>query len=90
MLERRSGIRRILSGLLRSGDSWLCGLTAAPWSKAADWEKIMVNAEGYVMQGHHRIAAAKAGVEIPESAIIRTSMQNHRPAYTWMQTLGLE
>lgn len=51
-----------------------------------DWsiDKIIVGKNGELMSGHHRVVAAqKAGVEIPESAIFRFKGTIERTVYDW-------
>ena len=53
-----------------------------------DWSKmdspIYIDPNDAIMGGHHRIIAAKlAGVEIPESAIVRRQKPTIRPTYDW-------
>ncbi|OQW86983.1 MAG: hypothetical protein BWK78_09460 [Thiotrichaceae bacterium IS1] len=57
-----------------------------------DWnkmdKKIMIDPDGNIMDGHHRVmAATKAGVEIPEEAIHRHNKVTTRPAYDWCDVL---
>ena len=50
------------------------------WGK----DKIIVDKNGSIMSGHHRVVAAqKAGIKIPESAIHRFDGVTQRPVYTW-------
>ncbi len=53
-----------------------------------DWENmtnpIIIGSKGNIMSGHHRILAAeKAGIQIPENAIIRIQKETFRPVYSW-------
>ena len=55
-----------------------------------DWsiDKIIVDKNGNLMSGHHRVvAAAKAKVEIPESAIFRLETETLRLTYSWSEIL---
>jgi hypothetical protein len=41
------------------------------------------------MSGHHRIIAAElAGIEIPESAIVKYSGVTSRPVYDWSDVIS--
>jgi hypothetical protein len=59
-----------------------------------DWAKnqIIVDKLGRIMDGHHRVLAAyRAGVGIPESAIIQLDQLTVRPEYQWsaiLQAMG--
>lgn len=55
-------------------------------SNKLDWSKskIIVDKNGAIMNGHHRIIAAqKAKVQIPDSAIVIFRGENLRPIYNW-------
>lgn len=55
-----------------------------------DWsmDKIIVDTEGNILSGHHRVLAAeKANVPIPESAIFRVDGVTPRPVYDWADIL---
>jgi RHS repeat-associated protein len=56
-----------------------------------DWsvDKIIVDIEGNILSGHHRVLAAeRAGVHIPETAIHRLKTVTSRPVYDWSDILG--
>ncbi|WP_437334532.1 hypothetical protein [Sorangium sp. So ce394] len=59
-------------------------------NRAWDWskDKIIVDKAGNIVSGHHRVLAAdRAGVEIPESAIHRLDSVTPRPVYDWKDIL---
>ncbi|WP_433936322.1 SpvB/TcaC N-terminal domain-containing protein [Sorangium cellulosum] len=57
------------------------------WNWSAD--KIIVDRSGNILSGHHRVLAAeRAGVNIPESAIHRLNTVTPRPVYNWADIVG--
>jgi hypothetical protein len=68
-------------------DEYAAMMREGKWDWSAD--KIIVDKAGNIVSGHHRVLAAeKAGVEIPESAILRLETTTGRPVYKWSDIFG--
>ena len=55
----------------------------------AKLQPIIVDKNNNIQSGHHRVLAAdKAGIQIPETAIQRLCTESPRPVYDWVDILG--
>ena len=67
-------------------DRYADAMRKGTWDWSAD--KIIVDKVGNIVSGHHRVLAAeRAGVQIPESAIFRLNTVTPRPVYDWSDIL---
>jgi len=68
-------------------DEYAALMREGKWDWSAD--KIIVDKAGNIVSGHHRVLAAeRAGVEIPDSAVFRLETTTARPVYKWSDILG--
>ncbi len=77
---RKADIELIADALTKDADAF--------WAAVAPFKKVIIGADGEVLDGHHRvIASVLAGKPVPLTQIYRFAGSVQRPVFKWIDVL---